>query len=74
MTPEEAAAFFDDPAYAQWVCGLLMRTHPGWEVWRGADRIWRARRGAWPAERPPLADASAGVVNEAMYLGTLEAA
>lgn len=66
MTPEEAAAFFDDPAHAQWACGLLMSARPGWEVWRGADRIWRARRCDWPPERLPLADQNAGLLNLAM--------
>ncbi|MEU8141030.1 hypothetical protein [Nonomuraea sp. NPDC048901] len=74
MTPAEAGAYFDGPAHAQWACGLLLRARPGWEVSRGADRIWRARRGDWPPERPPLADTNVGLVNEAMYMDALEAA
>ena len=64
VTPEEASAYFDDPARALWVCGLLMSARPGWQVWRGEDRIWRARRGHWPPE--PLAGQNAGLVNLAM--------
>ena len=67
MTPEEAVAFYDDPANAQYMCDVLMRARPGWEVWRRDDRIWQARRTDWPRMYPPLAIASAGMLNLVMW-------
>ena len=66
MTPEEAVVYYDDPANAAMMCTILMRARPGWTVWRGDDRIWRARRDDWPPERLPLADQNAGLLNLAM--------
>ncbi|MEV1245066.1 hypothetical protein [Nonomuraea sp. NPDC049750] len=66
MSPEEAVAFYDDPTHAQWMCDVLMRARPGWEVWR-TDRIWQARRTDWPRMYPPLAIATAGLLNLIMW-------
>ncbi|MFI7148424.1 hypothetical protein ACIBO2_26225 [Nonomuraea sp. NPDC050022] len=66
MTPLEAVIYYDDPANAQFMCDMLMSARPGWTVWRGEDRIWRARRNDWPEEYPPLATATAGLLNLVM--------
>ncbi|MEV6159439.1 hypothetical protein AB0L53_54815 [Nonomuraea sp. NPDC052129] len=66
MTPEEVAAFYDDPANAAMMCNSLMRARPGWEVWR-YNRIWQARRTDWPRMYPPLAIATAGMLNLVMW-------
>lgn len=60
MSPDETAAYYDDPANAQHVCDLLERTHPGWRI-RREDRVWTAERGDTLLE----AD-TAGSLNQAL--------
>ncbi|MEU4224239.1 hypothetical protein AB0F17_08095 [Nonomuraea sp. NPDC026600] len=67
MNPDETAAYYDDPAHAANMCDLLMRTYPGWMVWRDDDRRWRTRHADAPDDRPPIAYRTAGLLNRTMY-------
>ncbi|MFI6595035.1 hypothetical protein ACIBHX_02235 [Nonomuraea sp. NPDC050536] len=68
MTPEEVSAYYDEPDNTAAMCDLLMRTYPGWEVWRQTDtRIWTARSKSWPEDRPALTYVNAGLLNEAIH-------
>lgn len=67
MTPDEAAAHWDDPANTQIMCGLLQRAHPGWTIRREAG-VWYARYETWPTGRE-ISDANAGALQQAIRRG-----
>ncbi|MFI6909729.1 hypothetical protein ACIBKY_51300 [Nonomuraea sp. NPDC050394] len=62
------STFYDDPAQAQSMCDLLMSVHPGWVIWRGPDRWWRARRRCWPGHALDWTSTRAGVLNYCIHL------
>lgn len=66
MTPEEAAAYYDDPGRGRSLCDLLMRAFPTWVIWR-QDRVWLARHRTWDRERQPIADRNAGLLQQAIW-------
>lgn len=66
MTPEEAAAYYDDPGRGRSLRDLLMRAFPTWVIWR-QDRVWLARHRTWDRERQPIADRNAGLLQQAIW-------
>lgn len=66
MNQDETADYFDDTVNAQSMCDLLMRAYPTWVVWR-QDRVWLARHRNWDRERQPIADRSAGLLQQAIW-------
>ena len=66
MDPDEVAAYFDNPARAQSMCDLLMRAFPTWVVWR-QDHVWLARHRTWHRGRQPIADRTAGLLQQAIW-------
>ncbi|MEU6778619.1 hypothetical protein ABZ912_05405 [Nonomuraea angiospora] len=75
MTEDEVRAYYDIPENAEYMCGLLARAHPGWQVRQlGSDRtfrsvpVWCARHESWPASHQSLIDENAGLLNLAMTM------
>lgn len=66
MNQDETADYYDDPDHADYMCDLLMRAFPTWVVWR-QDRVWLARHRAWDRERQPIADRTAGLLQQAIW-------
>lgn len=65
MTPDDAAAIWDDPERAAVVCSLLQGVRPAWRIWREAG-LWQARRNTWPASDAPIFSADTAVLDSLM--------
>lgn len=63
MTPDDVAAYFDDPDNAAAMCKAIMDARPGWTVWR-ENRTWKAHHDSWPNREQPWESWNAGLLNE----------